>query len=196
MKISQRDRIEAQKVVEEFKKEKTDKEIFYNLCFAIMAPQTTFINNRKATAKLIEHDFYSKNIDDYLLYDLIRKTRFYRQKTDRLSRAKKQFQDILECLRTDASSFDKREYLVKNVKGLGMKAASHLLRNMGCTDLAIIDTHVLKFLREETPKNKKEYIEMEKTFNSKARDRDLSPAELDAIIWKQYSNTDWNNFIY
>jgi len=196
MKITQTDRIEAQKVVKEFRKEKTDREIFYNLCFAIMAPQTTFINNRKATAKLIEHDFYNKNIDDSLLYDLIRETRFYRQKTDRLSRAKKQFRDILECLRADASSFEKREYLVKNVKGLGMKAASHLLRNMGCTNLAIIDTHVLKFLHKETPKNKREYIEMEEAFNSKAKKRGLLPAELDAIIWKQYSNTNWNNFVY
>lgn len=196
MKITQNDIIEAKKTIDKFVKSKTDEEIFYNLCFAILAPQTTFKSNKKATARLKEHDFYHKNINETTLHDIVRSTRFYKQKTERLLRAKKQFRHILKCVRSTADSERKRDFLVRHVNGLGMKAASHLLRNTGCRDLAIIDTHVLKFMQKDAPKNKKEYLELEMLFLDESNKRYLWPAELDAIIWKHYSNTDWKNFVY
>ncbi|MEM2604738.1 MAG: N-glycosylase/DNA lyase, partial [Candidatus Korarchaeum sp.] len=51
-----------------------------------------------------------------------------------------------------------REWLVKNVKGLGYKEASHFLRNIGHKNVSIIDLHVLNVLLrfgllEERPKS-------------------------------------------
>ena len=172
------------------------EEVFYNLCFAILAPQTTFKNNIKAIKALREYDFYKVNLDINDLQKLIKPTRFYRIKSDRLIRLKKQFSNILIVMLSNAEDHLKREFLVKNVKGLGMKAASHFLRNMGCKNLAIIDTHVLKFLECETPKTKGEYLAIERKFKNMAKKLDLYPAELDAIVWKEYSGTPWEKFVY
>ena len=47
------------------------------------------------------------------------------------------------------SPMELREWLVKNVKGLGYKEASHFLRNIGKSeDLAILDRHILKNLQD------------------------------------------------
>jgi len=39
-----------------------------------------------------------------------------------------------------------REWLVKNIKGLGFKESSHFMRNIGFEDVAIIDFHILDLL--------------------------------------------------
>ncbi|MAH46216.1 N-glycosylase [Candidatus Pacearchaeota archaeon] len=41
-----------------------------------------------------------------------------------------------------------RNWLIENVKGLGMKEASHFLRNIGYKDVAIIDFHILDLLEK------------------------------------------------
>ena len=46
------------------------------------------------------------------------------------------------------TSSQAREWLVENVMGLGMKEASHFLRNVGYLDLAILDRHVLSNMAE------------------------------------------------
>lgn len=103
-----------------------------------------------------------------------------------------------------------REWLIYNIKGLGMKAASHFLRNQGYTDLAVIDVHIIRFLSKYVKpidyeftdglipvvSNMKNYLHWEDRFREIADKYDLSVAELDAIIWKQRSNTDWKDFVY
>jgi len=196
MRITQRDRTEANRVVKAFSGEKTKEEIFYNLCFAILAPQTTFKSNIKVTGQLAEIKFYKNDIDMPLLQEIVRPTRFFRQKTYRLLKAKQQFSKILEIVYGLDDSFTKRNKLVKMVNGMGMKAGSHFLRNLGHKNLAIIDTHVLKYLDREAPKNAKEYLEIEKEFVVMAKSKRLTAAELDAIIWKKYSGTPWEKFDY
>ncbi|MCK4265146.1 hypothetical protein KAW80_02185 [Candidatus Babeliales bacterium] len=58
---------------------------------------------------------------------------------------------------------------MKNIKGIGYKEASHFLRNVGYNDVAIIDRHVLRFLKrekliQEIPKTTtpKKYLAFEK----------------------------------
>lgn len=196
MRITQKDKIEAGKVVKAFDGEKTEEEIFYNLCFAILASQTTFKSNIKVTKQLTEIGFYKNDIDMPLLQEIVRPTRFFRQKTYRLLKAKQQFDEILDVVLGPEDSFTKRNKLVKMVNGIGMKAGSHFLRNLGHTDLAIIDTHVLKYLGRSMPKNKREYLEIENEFAKLAKDKGLTSAELDAIVWKKYSDTPWENFEY
>ncbi|MCH7561595.1 MAG: hypothetical protein IIC67_09585 [Thaumarchaeota archaeon] len=53
---------------------------------------------------------------------------------------------ILSCFENPVET---REYLVQNISGIGIKEASHFLRNIGyCDSLAIIDVHVLNFLKQ------------------------------------------------
>ena len=86
--------------------------------------------------------------------------------------------------------FEAREWLVKNIKGLGYKEASHFLRNVGYKNLAILDRHILNLLIEdnlisEKPKalNKNKYLEIEKTLLQLANKLNMSQAELDMYLW-------------
>lgn len=82
-----------------------------------------------------------------------------------------------------------REWLVKNVDGLGWKESSHFLRNVGFQDLAIIDFHIVDLLvREgliERPKvlTKKHYLDIEGLLGKMAEKAGLSLGELDLYLW-------------
>lgn len=83
-----------------------------------------------------------------------------------------------------------REFIVKNIKGLGYKEASHYLRNIGYKDLCILDKHILRSLHEnniideiKVPKNRKEYLEIEKKMKSWAKEININIDELDLLLW-------------
>ena len=97
-------------------------------------------------------------------------------------------------LKTNIKSRDEnslREWLVKNVKGLGFKEASHFLRNIGFKNLAIIDFHIADVLARnkliKKPKSKsitkKNYLEIEKVLQKLAKKTKLSPAALDLYLF-------------
>jgi N-glycosylase/DNA lyase len=82
-----------------------------------------------------------------------------------------------------------RDWVVKNIKGLGMKEASHFLRNVGFEDYAIIDFHIVDILVDnkliERPKNlnAKKYIEIENVLKELGKKVELNMAELDLYLW-------------
>lgn len=85
---------------------------------------------------------------------------------------------------------DLREWLVKNVKGLAYKEASHFLRNVGYLNVAILDRHILGILLEyelidNIPKTlaKRNYLEIESVVGDLAKRVDLSVGELDLYLW-------------
>jgi N-glycosylase/DNA lyase len=87
---------------------------------------------------------------------------------------------------------ERREKLVQRVKGLGMKEASHFLRNIGFKDVAIIDFHILDLLKEEglidfdrktQTLTKKKYLEIESVLEGIAKRSGLNLAELDLYLW-------------
>ena len=83
----------------------------------------------------------------------------------------------------------RREWLVKNIKGLGYKEASHFLRNIGYDNLAIIDFHIVDLLLRHKlatrPKTltKAKYFEVEKILVKIAKTSSLTLAELDLYLW-------------
>ncbi len=83
-----------------------------------------------------------------------------------------------------------REWLVKNIKGYGYKEASHFLRNIGFEELAILDRHVLKNLKnygviEEVPKSltPKKYKEIEEKMRRFSKSVDIPISHLDLLFW-------------
>ena len=82
-----------------------------------------------------------------------------------------------------------REWIVKNIKGLGLKESSHFLRNIGFDDYAIIDFHIVDLLVKyniiQRPKSltKKKYLEIEETLRKIAEKTNLTLAELDLYLW-------------
>jgi N-glycosylase/DNA lyase len=104
---------------------------------------------------------------------------------------KNQFSFIAQKLSVPDLSFELREWLVKNVIGLGYKEASHFLRNIGKNDgLAILDRHILRNLNRLgvvnlIPKSisKKQYLELERSFSKCATTLGIAFDELDLLFW-------------
>jgi len=198
MKITSSDVENIRKVIkQQFLVDKSGEHIFYDMCFCLCAPQTTFKSNRLVNARLVERDFYHKPIPLEQLEEVCTEVRFKRNKARNLFEAREKYSDIVNRMFDPIySSEEKRDWIVKNIRGFGMKTSSHFLRNLGNMNLAIIDTHILKYLNEKLPNNKKDYLRIEKNFRRKAKKEGLTPAELDGIIWKVYSKTSWEDFIY
>jgi len=103
--------------------------------------------------------------------------------------ARKHHGSLKETIESFGSEEKAREWLVKNVKGLGYKEASHFLRNIGFKNLAIIDFHIIDILEKhgliERPKTltRKKYLEIEKILREIAKKLDMNLAELDLYLW-------------
>ncbi len=102
----------------------------------------------------------------------------------------RRFKDSLkEIIRSFSTEAEAREWLAKNVKGLGFKEASHFLRNIGFQDLAIVDFHILDLLARhrliKKPKSmtRKKYLEAELVLSEIAEGLGMSLAELDLYLW-------------
>ncbi|PIN89383.1 N-glycosylase [Candidatus Pacearchaeota archaeon CG10_big_fil_rev_8_21_14_0_10_34_76] len=167
-------------------KNKSDTEWFSELCFCILAA-----NSKQKTAENIQKSLNSKllTISQQDLADYIKnnKHRFHNNKASYIVEAR-QHHPIKSKLNGDEIS--NRTWLVKNIKGIGMKEASHFLRNTGSKNLAILDRHILRTMQEssiipEVPKSlpPKLYLSIESKFNSLAKELNISPAKLDLFIW-------------
>ena len=84
-----------------------------------------------------------------------------------------------------------REWLVKNVSGLGYKEATHFLRNIGRNGgLAILDRHILRNLKRygairslPTSLSRKHYLSIERRFKTFADRIGIPIDELDLLFW-------------
>ena len=85
---------------------------------------------------------------------------------------------------------EKRILLVGTIDGMGMKEASHFLRNIGYCGLAILDRHILKHLvlchvYDELPKigSAKKYLEIEAMFSEFCDMFGIPIDEMDLLFW-------------
>ncbi|MEA1924994.1 MAG: N-glycosylase/DNA lyase [Candidatus Altiarchaeota archaeon] len=82
-----------------------------------------------------------------------------------------------------------RDWLVGNVRGLGLKEASHFLRNVGFFDVAIVDFHIIDLLVRyglvERPRTltRGRYLEVEGVLREVAQRVGMSLGELDLYLW-------------
>ena len=96
---------------------------------------------------------------------------------------------LIKILKNFKDGRKAREWLVCNVKGFGYKEASHFLRNVGFKDVAIIDRHILKFLKSKDligfskSLAKGKYLELERLLFAIANKLNLTLAELDLYLW-------------
>lgn len=189
----------AKTIVERFKKPKDKFDIFYNLCFCVLVPQTRFSTVSSVVQILKDNEFHSKQISREKLLELISSIRFKNRKVDYLLKMKYEFDifhvQLNEVLaQTDIDSRAKRNFVIGRIKGMGLKASSHFLRNLGIDDLAIVDTHILQHL---CVKDKNfDYFNIEDEIRVRASNLNVSVAIYDALIWKQRSGTKDENFIY
>ena len=103
--------------------------------------------------------------------------------------ARKHIEKLPEVIGSFDNDNDRREWLAEHVKGIGYKEASHFLRNIGYTNLAIIDFHIIDLLARfeliHKPKclTKRRYLKIEELLRKIAIETDLNLAELDLYLW-------------
>lgn len=169
-------------------KNKSIDVIFKELCFCIMTANC-------AAEKCIE---IQQNIGSGFLdlteLDLSKKFkelgyRFPNIRSKFIVEARTQKPKLKEILKDFEIGNELRDWIVKNVKGIGYKEGSHFLRNIGFKNYAIVDFHIVDLLTKyniiEKPKTmtKKKYLEIEEMLKEIGKQLNLSLAELDLYLW-------------
>jgi N-glycosylase/DNA lyase len=175
----------------------SDERIFEEMAFCFCTPQS----NAKLCFAAV--DFLAKSgmllrADEKKISRYLEGVRFPENKSRYIVEARRQFTDQFGRLRIKDKLHHHnplvlREWLVKNVKGLGYKEAGHFLRNIGMGgNLAILDRHILKNMVrygviKEVPKTltRKKYLELEKKLREFSRKVGIPLAELDLLFWSQ-----------
>ncbi|MEM4254879.1 MAG: N-glycosylase/DNA lyase [Candidatus Norongarragalinales archaeon] len=162
---------------------------FSELCFCISTANASseagLRFQEKSKGKL--HSASSRQIEKWLGES---GCRFYRNKAKFIVLARGCFDHASLKQRVCAfkSEREAREWIVKNVKGLGWKEASHFLRNVGFNGVAIIDRHVLNTLKEygvisDTKLTPKKYLLIERKLEALCKKTGLTQGELDFYLW-------------
>jgi len=189
-------RQKIKKRLREFKtlQKRGDEEIFAELCFCLMTPQSKASSCDRAVRILkVSRLLLRGGIRD--IRKVLRgSVRFHNKKSSYLITARRLFTsagtiDIKRILKKDA--FTAREWLVKHVKGLGFKEASHFLRNIGMgDDLAILDVHILRNLKRygvirKIPASltKDRYIAVEEKMRVFSERVKIPLPEIDLLFW-------------
>ncbi|RLC47072.1 MAG: DNA lyase [Candidatus Cloacimonadota bacterium] len=167
-----------------------DEDIFAELVFCILTPQSRAKSCWKAVENLIEKNLLFKGDKDKIAKELFG-VRFKNNKSRYIVEARKSFADISNLFRGSKDIYKKREWLVQNIKGIGYKEASHFLRNIGLGEnLAILDRHILKNLKllkviDKIPKLllKEKYLTIEERMRKFSEDIKIPMSHLDLVLW-------------
>jgi len=181
--------------LEDFEKvfSKSDEEIFTELAFCIFTPQSSALKCDCAVKRLEKEKLLLKGSSEQIAKN-IAGVRFHNNKSRYLTEARAFFSkngkiSLKKFLK--GNNFELRDFLVKNIKGLGYKESSHFLRNIGLgKNLAILDRHILKNLKKfkaiaEIPKtlNSKKYLEIEQKMFLFSKKVKIPMEELDLLFW-------------
>ena len=171
-----------------------DNNIFSELCFCLLTPQSKAIYCDKAVKELKKSGLLFKGRSNSIR-KYLSKVRFPNNKAKFIVEARHVLKngsalDIKSKFSLN-NIFNIREWLVKNIKGLGYKEASHFLRNIGLgRNLAILDVHILKNLKEfgiikNVPKSitKNNYIKIENKVRDFSKTIKIPMEELDLLFW-------------
>ena len=129
-----------------------DKKIFSELCFCICTPQSKAVYCDKSIRGLEQNGMLFKG-DPEQIREGLKAVRFPNNKAGYIYYTRKLLSEngrikIKDRIKTDDIE-STREWLVKNIKGLGYKESSHFLRNIGLgKNISILDTHILKNLKK------------------------------------------------
>ena len=176
--------------------EGNNKKLFAELAFCLCTPQSRAVVCDKAIKNLEKTGMlFSGSVKQ--IESNLDGVRFNSNKAKWIFEARKKYlQNLSKTLKSFRTSEQAREWIVENIKGIGMKEAGHYLRNIGFEGehLAILDRHILKHLVEEkiipeVPKSltPKIYLEIEGKMKNFAAEVGLSLYELDLFWWSEES---------
>lgn len=187
-KIYEKVREEIERRIIEFEKKKSEEEIFAEFVFCLLTPQSRAKTCWHAVLNLMKDGLLLEGEEEEIRKRL-KGVRFKNKKANYIKEARKFFTDIIKI--KDRKPEEAREWLVKNIKGMGYKEASHFLRNIGIgKNFAILDRHILKNLKkagviDEIPSSltKKEYFKIEEKMKAFATKINIPLNHLDLLLW-------------
>lgn len=191
---------EIKKRLEDFRKvwERSDEDVFVELCFCLLTPQSKARAADRAIKSLLEKNILFPGNKEQILKELTNAgVRFPENKAKYIVEARELFtrsgKISIKSKLDRGTAYAKREWLAENVKGLGYKEASHFLRNIGLGfELAILDRHIMKNLMkhgviDEIPGclSKKCYLFFEEKMKKFSKQIDIPLADLDLFFWSE-----------
>jgi N-glycosylase/DNA lyase len=177
---------------------RSDRELFEELSFCILAVQTKARASDAAVRSLAASGLLWSGDEAALSRTLRRRVRFHNHKASYILRVRNRFfagdgPGLKKTLDRVVSSADARSWLVREIDGLGLKEASHFLRNIGRgSDLAILDRHVLRSLvrhgvirRMPASLTPRRYLAIERKMAAFAEAIGIPLAALDLLFWSR-----------
>jgi N-glycosylase/DNA lyase len=175
--------------------DKNDEEVFGELAFCLLTPQSKAQCCWDAIRTIISQNLLVEGTEDDIKGKLHR-VRFHNKKARYLVGARTLFLNkrrlsIRTALKNLPDVHAYREWLVKNIKGIGYKEASHFLRNIGFGDhIAILDRHILRNLVQfgviqdiPVSLSRSGYLQIEQKMAEFARKVRIPLAHLDLLFW-------------
>jgi len=177
-----------------------ESKYFQELTFCLLTPQS----NAKKCWQAVEQLNKAKNPDDKSIKQISKilksRTRFHNNKAKYLAEAREKWGNINKLIDNSNNSTKTvqqiRNELADNnshnkVKGLGLKEASHFLRNIGKSNnkIAILDRHILRNLKalkiipSEKIKSKIHYLQIEQKYLNFSHKIGIPADELDLLLW-------------
>ncbi len=176
------------------KKRGDEGELFEELAFCLMTPQTKARQAEKAINLLKKDNLLYLGSEQELSLKL-GIVRFRHHKARYICEARSLFFNegkslLKSVLDSSSSSIEKREWLVLNIKGFGYKEASHFLRNTGYeSSFAILDRHVVRNLislgvlqRDKKSLTRNTYLAVEKEMTAFSKRIGISMDYLDFVF--------------
>lgn len=180
------------------RQDSSDEEIFRELAFCLLTPQSKAKSCWNAINLMDEGNLLLSGSPDSIKPILKKCVRFHNKKAEYLVRARALFTkngriSIKELLKSFPDVYKCRDWLVKNLTGLGYKEAGHFLRNIGFGEkIAILDRHILRNLHslgviEEIPASLsgKKYLEIEKKMADFSEKMHIPLSHLDLLLWSK-----------
>ena len=176
---------------------KGGRALFEELAFCILTPQSKAFSCDEAIRELKNSGLLFEGGVADITSVLSKKTRFHNKKAEYLVMAREKFGKdgfvSLEAVTFFSDERTARGAILKAVKGIGWKEASHYLRNVGRGNgIAILDRHVLKNLKlhnaiSEVPENltPKRYLAIEKKMEKFCMETGIPMAHLDLLFWAE-----------
>ncbi len=176
--------------VESFKQvnKNSEEDVFSELCFCILTANFSAKGGIKIQNAL-KNRFLNISEDELKLELKKLGHRFPNARAKYIVLAREKLSMLMKVLREEDDENKIREWIVKNIKGIGYKEASHFLRNIGFENLAIIDFHIIDLLvREgivEKPKTmtRKAYLKIEDELRKISQQTQIPLGELDLYLW-------------
>ncbi len=168
--------------------QKSSNEIFKELCFCLITANFNAHGGIKIQ-NAIGDGFLSLSLAELSKRLSELGHRFPNARANFIVEAREYKDNIKEILENFGTDKKRRRWVVENIKGIGMKEASHFLRNIGYKNIAIIDFHIIDLLAKnniiEKPKTitPKKYLEIEETLKQIAKKTSTNLGELDLYLW-------------